>query len=395
MLGGGVVVVLAAMLWLVYLIPTWLRRREYMATERNAVRLQQTLRILAEAAEVPEEIRVEVGARDVAETQKALRKVQQRAVAEAKERAAVAAQAEAQLLAEKKAAADAQARAEQQATAQARAWAAAEARARMAATRERVEAAERKARAAGAALPVNVARSIRRGRVLASSMLFVGVLAIATGVVAAIAAWGALLILAPIAVGAAIVGASLTVLGRLAKRVTDARRAGVSSAPGRAAGAAALYDHAVYETPEEPAEDEVEYVPAAPWTPQPLPRPLHLSRGTAAAATMASLSAAAELRRAALRSELEERAQRLEAQRGPGVAKLPVVPKVGNRAAEEQPKVAGADAPELPAAASRNAEAAPQASVAPDSRYARMGIVGEADATALNLDEALRRRRAV
>src|SRR6188474_857237 len=51
--GGGVLLALAAGLWLVYLIPSWLRRREYLATERNAVRLQQTLRVLAETAEVP------------------------------------------------------------------------------------------------------------------------------------------------------------------------------------------------------------------------------------------------------------------------------------------------------------------------------------------------------
>src|SRR5690606_25708013 len=40
-LSSSVVIVLAAVLWLVYLVPTWLRRREYLSTERNAVRLQQ------------------------------------------------------------------------------------------------------------------------------------------------------------------------------------------------------------------------------------------------------------------------------------------------------------------------------------------------------------------
>src|SRR3954453_20984185 len=63
--GGGLVVALAAVLWLVYLMPSWLRRRQYLATERNAVRLQQTLRILAETAEVPAEVRAEVHARSV------------------------------------------------------------------------------------------------------------------------------------------------------------------------------------------------------------------------------------------------------------------------------------------------------------------------------------------
>jgi hypothetical protein len=400
LLGGGVVVALAAALWLAYLIPTWLRRREYMATERNAVRLQQTLRILAEAAEVPEEIHVEANARDIAETQKALRKVQQRAVAEAKERAAIAARAEAQLLAEKKAAAEAEARAEAQAAAQARAWAAAEARARIAATRERTEAAERKARAAGAVLPANVARGIRRGRALSTCALVAGIVAFVAG---ALSGW----VLGLLALGAALFLGALVMLARLAKRVTDARAATRSLARGAVTGGA-LYDHAEYDVEAaQLAEAEAEVAAAEPWTPQPLPRPLHLSRGTVAAATMASISAAAELRRAAGRAELEERAAALAAQRGPRIAKLvPAKPAAqagragvlgGHLGTDMAPVPVSAQAGQQPAARNEApAAAAPaQASVAPDSRYARMGIVGDADAPALNLDEALRRRRAV
>ncbi|MBO9577164.1 MAG: hypothetical protein J7480_00155 [Microbacteriaceae bacterium] len=58
-LGGGVLLAVAAALWLVYLVPNWLRRSEYLATERNAVRLQQTIRVLAETAETPEAVRLE------------------------------------------------------------------------------------------------------------------------------------------------------------------------------------------------------------------------------------------------------------------------------------------------------------------------------------------------
>ncbi|GAA4181883.1 hypothetical protein [Gryllotalpicola koreensis] len=400
LLGGGVVVALAAALWLAYLIPTWLRRREYMATERNAVRLQQTLRILAEAAEVPEEIHVEANARDVAETQKALRKVQQRAIAEAKERAAIAARAEAQLLAEKRAAAEAEARAEAQAAAQARAWAAAEARARIAATRERTEAAERKARAAGAVLPANIARGIRRGRMLSTCVLVVGLIALAAG---ALSGWAIVLL----AVGAVLVVGALAALARLAKRVTDARRGARAVARGLAP-AGALYDHADYEAATAEYE-ETEVETSAPWTPQPLPRPLHLSRGTVAAATMASISAAAELRRVAGRAELEERAAALAAQRGPQIATLVTKPAAdagragvlgGHLGTDSAPvPVAAPQAPERATPATRSeqsAEAAPAvASVAPDSRYARMGIVGEGEAPSLDLDAALRRRRAV
>jgi hypothetical protein len=62
-LGGGLLIAVAAALWLIYLVPNWLRRREYLATERNAVRLQQTIRVLAETAETPEAVRVESAAR--------------------------------------------------------------------------------------------------------------------------------------------------------------------------------------------------------------------------------------------------------------------------------------------------------------------------------------------
>ncbi|WP_341954113.1 hypothetical protein [Salinibacterium sp. TMP30] len=70
-IGGGVMIALAAGLWLVYLVPNWFKNREYLATERNAVRLQQTIRVLAQTAEMPEEIRAEAVARRAAELAKA------------------------------------------------------------------------------------------------------------------------------------------------------------------------------------------------------------------------------------------------------------------------------------------------------------------------------------
>ncbi|MFI5061797.1 MAG: hypothetical protein ACHP7F_10135, partial [Actinomycetales bacterium] len=83
-MGGGMIVAIAAALWLAYLIPVWLRRREYLTTERNAVRLQQTLRILAETAEIPDEVRLEANARTVAEQQRILKRAQQKTLAEAR-----------------------------------------------------------------------------------------------------------------------------------------------------------------------------------------------------------------------------------------------------------------------------------------------------------------------
>ena len=78
-LGGGVLLAVAAALWLAYLVPNWLRRSEYLATERNAVRLQQTLRVLAETAETPEAIRLENAAK--ARALEAKLRIRQRPVA--------------------------------------------------------------------------------------------------------------------------------------------------------------------------------------------------------------------------------------------------------------------------------------------------------------------------
>lgn len=82
-IGGGLFVLVAAALWLVYLMPNWARRREYLATERNALRLQQTLRVLAETSETPEEVHLAVSSRSVNQQEQLL--IQQKK----KERAAM------------------------------------------------------------------------------------------------------------------------------------------------------------------------------------------------------------------------------------------------------------------------------------------------------------------
>lgn len=78
MLGGGVIVLVAVALWLVYLLPTWQSRRQYDAAERNAVRLNQALRVLAETSETPEEVRLELNTR----TALAQQRLAKRALAE-------------------------------------------------------------------------------------------------------------------------------------------------------------------------------------------------------------------------------------------------------------------------------------------------------------------------
>jgi hypothetical protein len=52
-LDGGIMVALAAGLWMVYLMPTWFKRREYAALEKTNIRRQQALRVLEETAPVP------------------------------------------------------------------------------------------------------------------------------------------------------------------------------------------------------------------------------------------------------------------------------------------------------------------------------------------------------
>lgn len=73
LIGGGVFVVLAGVLWLVYLLPSWSKRNEYLATERNTIRLQQTLRALSETSELPQQLTVELSKDAVTSHEKLLK----------------------------------------------------------------------------------------------------------------------------------------------------------------------------------------------------------------------------------------------------------------------------------------------------------------------------------
>ena len=75
-LGGGVIVLVAVLLWLVYLLPSWHSRHQYNAAERNAVRLNQAIRILAETSETPDEVRLELNARTALAQQRLAKRVQ-------------------------------------------------------------------------------------------------------------------------------------------------------------------------------------------------------------------------------------------------------------------------------------------------------------------------------
>ncbi|GAA1837564.1 hypothetical protein [Agromyces salentinus] len=321
-IGGGLLVAVAAALWLAYLMPIWLSRRQYVATERNAVRLQQTLRILAETAETPEPVVIEATARQVAAQQRVLRE-QERAARlseQASERLAIAERRAAQTAAD----------------------AAADLVASVAAPTEPIAVVDAPVRATSL-------KVLRRRRALCSLALLVGLLTAVAGVV--------LLGFAPVATavsvlitGGAVLLAALGALVALA-RIRVARPAVHVAAP-------------VVSQAFEPVEfAEPDAAPEG-WVPQPLPRPLTLSRGTIAATAMASIEAAAELQRLALEAE---RARRIDELATP-------MPSIVPAAAAPEPT---------------REEAAPE----PVSPYARMGVVGAPQRRFDDLDTVLRRRR--
>lgn len=328
-IGGGVLVAVAAALWIAYLLPNWLRRRQYLATERNAVRLQQTLRILAETAETPEPVVVEATAREVATQQRILHEHEEaaRLAAQAAEQIAIAERREAEELADA-----ARARAE-------------------AATAARAPVTEPIALPTGGPEPARTGRlALRRRRALCSLTALAALLTIAGGLVAA--AFGASLLIAGIA--------GLVFVVAVGGLVALARVRPPLQAP-----SAVLPERTVVEfEPIELADPEAE--PAG-WTPQPLPRPLHLSRGTIAATAMASIEAAAELKRAESEAALARRAERL----------APQVPSISP----------AASAPQAETRRTAQPEAAP-------NPYASMGIVDDARPGFDDLDAVLRRRRA-
>lgn len=306
-LGGGVMVAFAAALWVTYLMPTWSRRRQYLATERNAVRLQQTLRILAETAEVPRQVRLEANARTVSAQQKLLARAEELARADVK------------------AAADAAAGAKRAA------------HARAAAARPPVVAS-----------PAAALRRLRKLRAASSLVLLSGLVTIVAGIVAGASggSWIAF------GIGVIAVVTALGSLSRLARAARAARVVVVAAAPA-----------SVHAQRFEPVQFDETPVATQTWTPQPLPRPLYLSRGSIAQTAMASVDAATELRKAAAEAELALRAAQLAAR---------VTPIA--RPAAAAPAVVAPSAP---------------------SRFASMGIVGETEPGMTDLDAVLRRRRAV
>lgn len=285
-LGGGVVVLVAVVLWLVYLLPSWHGRYRYDASERNAIRLSRALRVLAETSETPDEVRLELTARSALAQQKLARRAQAEKERAEREQQRNAAEAERERVRLELEAQRAQDRAEQEAHRAQLLAEAAVARRRVLAERDRALA---EAAAAHAAPAARRARARRRVRATATS-----------GGVAALvlAAWGA----AQLALGAAptllitglvVVAGCALVLQRMSSVQRRAARR-VTAAP----VARPLGD----------VQDVALGSERTSWTPRELPRPLTASAGSRAAAVLDEAEAREALRRAALDEAMRERA---------------------------------------------------------------------------------------
>lgn len=244
---------LAAGLWLVYLVPSWLRRREFDATERNAVRLQQTLRVLAETSEVPRAVRAETTARSVAEQQKVLKKHQQATDAAARARAAAAARVAAREL-----------------------------------------AAVQPTGVAVVAAKSLAARRLRRTRGVTSVVLLVALAAVGVGIPLLLqgATW------LVVALGGVVAVTSIALLGRLSV-VSRSRAVVPVAAPVRAPRRTVSAPVVVEDAPA---------VVERTWTPVGVPKPLYQSRSVAPQASFDAAAVVAEMRAAAAASDAELRA---------------------------------------------------------------------------------------
>lgn len=64
-LGTTLTLIIAGVLWLAYLAPALRRNREFEATKKNAIRINQALRAVAMTTETPDEIETELSSREV------------------------------------------------------------------------------------------------------------------------------------------------------------------------------------------------------------------------------------------------------------------------------------------------------------------------------------------
>ncbi|MGO1266772.1 MAG: large exoprotein [Microbacterium gubbeenense] len=292
-LGGGAIVLVVVLLWLVYLLPTWHARMRYSAAERNAVRLNQALRVLAESSEAPDEVRVELSRREIAKQHRLVKRLEAEddRLREEYDRAEVErrrSENEAKLE---------RSRQDAEAARVTRAIEAEEQRQKVAAMQ-----ADPRARQAAAR---------RRGRLTATLTLLVGIATVGVGVwqLLAFAQW------IWIAVGAAVAIAGLVALKRMSAVAARARR---------------------IVPVESGSEERSERSPSVllnpedrGWTPRPLPAPLTATAGSRASSEVSAARVRDDLRRAAREEAARERI--IERQ-----APIPLAPAASDDAEIEQ-----------------------------------------------------------
>ncbi|WP_144715872.1 hypothetical protein [Curtobacterium pusillum] len=356
--GGGIVLLIAAVLWLVYLMPSWAARRQYLATERNAIRLQQTLRILAQTAELPDEVRIEMNAKSLAEAQRVAKSE------EAKRTAIVRAH---------------------------------EAARQREITRRLAEQAPVLERASS--VPALTAMRMRRSRLGATLLGTAGIVVALVVLVAAPGLW-----LVAVA-GLVAAGGSAAVLAQL-HQVAKARKTRTATVVPEASRASrqtsAWTDPAPplsTEQPAEPARDRT-------WTPNTVPKPLYVERPAAPAASpesAAELAARLKERVAAAKAEAEAEAAAIRAaETDPTLARVSqmrpdVEEAVASLSAHDQGRLAERLGLRAATPDAVRAEPAPTAAEppAPPSKWAGMGVLGEDAYEQADLDAIMRRRRAV
>lgn len=361
--GGGIVLLVAAVLWLVYLMPSWAARRQYLATERNAIRLQQTLRILAQTAELPDEVRIEMNAKSLAQAQRVARSE------EAKRTAIVRAH---------------------------------EAARQREITRRLAEQAPVLERAS--AVPALTAMRMRRSRLGATLFGTLGIVVALVVFVAAPSLW-----LVGVA-GLVAAGGSAAVLAQL-HQVATARKQRLAA--GEAGATRASRPSTAWTDPAPPLSTEQPAAPAADrsWTPNHVPKPLYVERPSAPAASpesSAELAARLKERVAAAKAEAEAEATAIRAgESDPSLARVSRMrPELEDAAASlsahDQGRLAerlGLRAPAAPAAGASAAAAPaadePAAPAGPPSKWAGMGVLDDDAYQQADLDAIMRRRRAV
>lgn len=361
-LGGGVIFVVAALLWAAVLVPAWMRRREFRAAERNALRLQRTLRVLAETAEVPQEVRLEATAKQALAHEKLLRTAQRRQEAER----------EAEL---------AEARAEQ--------------------VRAEIRAQEMRRKQAAAQRSARLRRPVvRRLRALAALVALGGVVGVLVGA------------------GFAVGGNGPGVLGWSAALAAVGTGALVLLAPGRTRVQSIPAEHlTVPEPAREPAAPAVAEAETA--ADPSVAAAAHAEAQQAAAARIErarALARARAVRPAArenqtdsilLKEAREQVARARAAEDGADAAAAPLRPAQAQARPDQAPAGARATAASTPAASApaeaRNAEAPRRSPSAAErarqqaarDRLSRMGVIGDTSEGMPDLDAALRRRRNV